>query len=42
MTTAQDAGISIPGELKIVGFDDREFAAFWPTPITTFTQPLFY
>jgi LacI family transcriptional regulator len=41
MTAASNAGISVPSELKIVGFDDREFAAFWPTPITTFTQPLF-
>lgn len=41
MTAASTAGISVPSELKIIGFDDREFAAFWPTPITTFTQPLF-
>lgn len=41
MTTAGEAGISIPDALKIVGFDDREFSSFWPTPITTFTQPLF-
>lgn len=41
MTAADEAGISIPQELLVVGFDDREFAAFWPTPISTFKQPLF-
>jgi len=41
MTAAQAAGIVIPDELKVVGFDDREFSSFWPVPITTFTQPLF-
>jgi len=33
-------GLAIPGDLKIVGFDDREFASFWPIPITTFALPL--
>lgn len=40
MTAAQERGLQIPQEIRIVGFDDREFAAFWPTPISTFRQPL--
>lgn len=30
----------VPEQIKVVGYDDRDFSAFWPTPITTFTQPL--
>lgn len=41
MAVADIEGIQIPEQLKIVGFDDREFASFWPTPITTFQQPLY-
>ncbi len=41
MTVAQEAGLSIPDDLKVIGFDDREFARFWPTPVTTMSQPLF-
>lgn len=37
---AMKRGLSIPEELKVVGFDDREFGAFWPIPITTFALPL--
>jgi LacI family transcriptional regulator len=33
-------GLAIPRDLKVVGYDDREFASFWPIPITTFTLPL--
>ena len=33
-------GRSIPGDLRVVGYDDREFASFWPIPITTFALPL--
>ncbi|HPV59441.1 MAG TPA: substrate-binding domain-containing protein, partial [Rectinema sp.] len=36
------SGISIPRDLHIIGYDDREFASFWPIPITTFAQPLEY
>ena len=32
--------IDIPETIKVVGFDDRDFASFWPTPISTFSQPL--
>jgi len=41
MAVADSEGIRIPDQLKVVGFDDREFASFWPTPITTFRQPLY-
>lgn len=41
MAYATSAGLTVPEDLKIVGFDDREFSSFWATPITTFTQPLF-
>lgn len=41
MAVAGEKGLSIPDDLLVVGFDDREFAEFWPTPITTFRQPLF-
>ncbi len=37
---AQERGLKIPSELRIVGYDDREFASFWPIPITTFALPL--
>ncbi len=37
---ATERGLAIPGDLKVVGFDNREFASFWPIPITTFALPL--
>lgn len=40
MTAAAEAGIAIPEKLIVIGFDDREFASFWPIPISTFRQPL--
>jgi len=33
-------GLAIPRDLKVVGYDDREFSSFWPIPITTFALPL--
>lgn len=33
-------GLTIPDRIKIIGFDNREFCSFWPTPITTFALPL--
>lgn len=32
--------LSVPEDLKVVGFDNREFGSFWPIPITTFALPL--
>lgn len=40
VTRLQEMGISVPEEVRIVGFDNRDFSRFWPTPITTFQQPL--
>lgn len=34
------SGRRVPGDVKVLGYDDRDFASFWPTPISTFTQPL--
>jgi DNA-binding LacI/PurR family transcriptional regulator len=37
---SQERGLSIPRDLKVVGFDNRDFSSFWPIPITTFELPL--
>ena len=34
------SGRSIPEEVRVIGFDNRDFTAFWPIPISTFEQPL--
>lgn len=36
---AHDAGVSVPGALSIVGYDDIEFAAHTIPPLTTVRQP---
>ncbi|AEJ18778.1 LacI family DNA-binding transcriptional regulator [Gracilinema caldarium] len=33
-------GLGIPSDLKVIGYDNREFSSFWPIPITTFALPL--
>jgi len=38
---AADLKITIPDQLKIIGFDNREFGNFWSIPISTFALPLF-
>jgi LacI family transcriptional regulator len=40
MNEAARLGLDVPGRLKVLGFDNRDFTAFWPTPISTFAQPL--
>lgn len=40
LNRATERGLSIPRDLKVVGFDNREFTSFWPIPITTFALPL--
>jgi LacI family transcriptional regulator len=40
ISCAVEKKIEIPGKLKIIGYDNRDFSAFWPTPISTFSQPL--
>ncbi|MGM1029776.1 MAG: LacI family DNA-binding transcriptional regulator [Actinomycetota bacterium] len=38
MHACRDAGIAVPGDLSIVGFDDVPEAAHYPTPLTTVRQ----
>jgi LacI family transcriptional regulator len=33
------AGYKIPGDIRILGYDNRDFSAFWPIPISTFELP---
>jgi DNA-binding LacI/PurR family transcriptional regulator len=40
INTASSLGRSVPDDLKIIGFDNRDFSEFWPTPISTFDIPL--
>jgi DNA-binding LacI/PurR family transcriptional regulator len=41
LTAARAAGILVPGELSVVGFDDIPEAAASSPPLTTVAQPLF-
>ncbi len=40
LNAAHKSGKRVPEETKILGFDNREFASFWPIPISSFAQPL--
>ncbi len=33
-------GRAVPDSLLVLGFDNREFSAFWTVPISTFKPPL--
>lgn len=39
LTAAREAGVSVPAQLSIVGFDDIDLAAFSAPPLTTVAQP---
>lgn len=35
-----DYGFSVPNDIKVLGFDNRDFSSFWRPPISTFDIPL--
>ncbi|NUR89993.1 MAG: substrate-binding domain-containing protein, partial [Nonomuraea sp.] len=39
-TAAREAGLSIPGDLSLIGFHDLPFAAHLTPPLTTVRLPL--
>ena len=39
ITELKHAGISVPGDLSVAGFDDLEFSAIFDPPLTTMHQP---
>lgn len=39
LAAAREAGIAVPGQLSIVGFDDIDLAGFSAPPLTTVAQP---
>ena len=39
MAELQRAGVSIPAEVSVVGFDGIDWVAHLPTPLTTVRQP---
>jgi DNA-binding LacI/PurR family transcriptional regulator len=40
MRAFREAGLRVPEELAVVGFDDLEIAEFAPVPLTTVSQPI--
>ncbi|WP_293891984.1 MULTISPECIES: LacI family DNA-binding transcriptional regulator [unclassified Sphaerochaeta] len=40
ISALQKMNIHIPNQVRVVGFDNRDFSEFWNTPITTFELPL--
>jgi LacI family transcriptional regulator len=39
LAAAHEAGVAVPGELSVVGYDDIELAAYSAPPLTTVAQP---
>lgn len=35
-----EMGCRVPGDIRVIGFDNRDFSGFWNIPISTFEQPL--
>ncbi len=35
-----DSGLSVPNDVKVLGFDNRDFSSFWRPAISTFDIPL--
>lgn len=40
ISALQKMNFQIPNQVRVVGFDNRDFSEFWNTPITTFELPL--
>jgi LacI family transcriptional regulator len=40
MAAAQSAGLKVPGDLSVVGYDDLPMAAWTTPPLTTVRQPI--
>ena len=40
IASLQKAGYQVPQQVRVVGFDNRDFSEFWNVPITTFELPL--
>lgn len=40
ISALKDSHYEIPSQVRVVGFDNRDFSEFWQTPITTFELPL--
>lgn len=40
MRALREAGLRVPGDVAVTGFDDIEAAEFAPTPLTTVSQPV--
>lgn len=40
ITRLHEKGIEVPGQVRVLGFDDRDFSGFWTPGISTFYQPL--
>ena len=40
LNAASRLGLDVPEKIRIIGFDNRDFTAFWPIPISTFALPL--
>lgn len=40
ISALKDLHYEIPRQVRVVGFDNRDFSEFWQTPITTFELPL--
>lgn len=38
---AHEAGLAVPGDLAVIGYDDSEFSAIMQPPLTTIRQPRF-
>ncbi|MFA6846016.1 MAG: LacI family DNA-binding transcriptional regulator, partial [Sphaerochaetaceae bacterium] len=40
ITSLVSLGVQVPQDVRILGFDNRDFSGFWSIPISTFDQPL--